>query len=104
MFVFAAVSMLALGLVLRRALPRVEPTERLTYPALLRSVVDADRPRAGAAPADGARRLRMACFSMLWTSIAFLLGDAPFDYGEGVIGLFGLLGVVGASVAPLAGA
>jgi predicted MFS family arabinose efflux permease len=102
-FVLAAASMLVLGLVLRRALPRVEPTERLTYPALLRSVgtLIAAEPVLRQRMALGA--CCMACFSMLWTAIAFLLGDAPFDYGEGVIGLFGLLGVVGASVAPVAG-
>ena len=102
-FVFAAVSMLVLGTVLRRALPRVEPTEALTYPALLRSVLTliAREPVLRQRMVLGA--CAFACFSMLWTAIAFLLGDAPYGYGEGVIGLFGLFGVVGAAVAPLAG-
>jgi predicted MFS family arabinose efflux permease len=102
-FVFAAASMLLLAFVLRRALPRVEPTERLGYPALLRSVLSliATEPVLRQRMALGA--CCMCCFSMLWTAIAFLLGDPPFRYGEGVIGLFGLLGVVGASIAPLAG-
>jgi predicted MFS family arabinose efflux permease len=102
-FVFAAASMLGLGLVLRRALPLVEPTERLSYPGLLRSVATL----IGAEPVLRQRMALgaccMACFSMLWTAIVFLLGDAPFGYSEGVIGLFGLFGVVGASVAPIAG-
>ncbi len=102
-FVFAALSMLALGVVLRRALPRVESTERLGYGALLRSVLTL----VGAEPVLRQRMALgacvMACFSMLWTSIAFLLGDPPFGYGEGIIGLFGLLGVAGAAVAPVAG-
>ena len=102
-FVFAAGSMLVLGLVLRRALPRVEPTEALSYRALLRSVLTlvGREPVLRQRMALGA--CGMACFSMLWTAIAFLLGDPPYDYGEGIIGLFGLFGVVGASVAPLAG-
>jgi predicted MFS family arabinose efflux permease len=102
-FVFAAVSMLVLAAVLRRMLPRTEPTETLTYPALLRSVLSL----IGGEPVLRQRMVLgacgMACFSMLWTAIAFLLGDPPFGYGEGVIGLFGLFGIVGASVAPLAG-
>jgi len=102
-FVFAGGSMLVLAVVLRRALPRVEATERLTYPELLRSVLTlvADQPVLRQRMALGA--CAMACFSVLWTAVAFLLGDAPYDYGEGVIGLFGLLGVVGASIAPVAG-
>ncbi len=94
-FVFAAVSMLVLGLVLRRALPRVGPTESLSYRALLRSVLTlvAREPVLRQRMALGA--CGMACFSMLWTAIAFLLGDPPYDYGEGIIGLFGLFGVVG---------
>jgi predicted MFS family arabinose efflux permease len=47
--------------------------------------------------------LGFAGFSVLWTSIAFLLGGAPYHYGEAVIGLFGLAGVAGALGAPLAG-
>jgi len=47
--------------------------------------------------------LAMAGFSVLWTSIAFLLARAPYEYGEGAIGLFGLAGLAGALFAPLAG-
>jgi predicted MFS family arabinose efflux permease len=102
-FVFAAVSMVLLAAVLRRALPRVAPTETLTYPALLRSVLTLIEREPVLRQRMVLGACGMACFSMLWTAIAFLLGDPPFHYGEGVIGLFGLFGVVGASVAPLAG-
>ena len=44
-----------------------------------------------------------ATFSILWTSVAFLLGGAPYGYSEGVIGLFGLVGAAGALSASLAG-
>jgi predicted MFS family arabinose efflux permease len=44
-----------------------------------------------------------AGFSVLWTSIAFLLSSPHYGYNEAVIGLFGLAGAAGAMVAPLAG-
>jgi MFS family permease len=47
--------------------------------------------------------LGFGCFSVLWTSIAFLLSAAPYDYDEAIIGLFGLAGAAGALIAPFAG-
>ncbi len=37
-----------------------------------------------------------AGFTLVWTTIAFLLSDAPFHLGETTIGLFGLAGLAGA--------
>jgi hypothetical protein len=55
-------------------------------------------------------RLRMAlggcamgCFSVLWTSLAFLLSGPRYHYGSAVIGLFGLTGLAGAMMAQTAG-
>ena len=48
-------------------------------------------------------RFTFGCFSTLWTSLAFLLSGAPYNYGNGVIGLFGLSGVAGAAAASVAG-
>ena len=42
-------------------------------------------------------------FSVFWTTIAFHLSDAPFDYGDGAIGLLGLAGAAGALCALAAG-
>ncbi len=102
-FAVAAVAMLALSLTLGRGLPVVAPTERLRYPELLRSVLSliAEEPVLRRRMALGA--LAMGGFSVLWTSITFLLAGAPYDYAEGVIGLFGLAGLAGALLAPLAG-
>jgi MFS family permease len=43
------------------------------------------------------------CFSVLWTSVAFLLSGAQYYYGNAVIGLFGLAGLARALAAPVAG-
>jgi predicted MFS family arabinose efflux permease len=47
--------------------------------------------------------LTFAAFSTFWTSAAFLLSRPPYSYGEAVIGLFGLLGAAGATMASVAG-
>ncbi len=102
-YVLAAVAMLALALTLRAALPLVPPTEKLPYRSLMASVLRLVRE-------EPVLRLRMAlgaaamgCFSVLWTSIAFLLSGSPYHYGNAAIGLFGLAGLAGALIAPVAG-
>jgi predicted MFS family arabinose efflux permease len=40
-----------------------------------------------------------AGFSLVWTTLTFLLSDPPFDFGESTIGLFGLVGLGGAIAA-----
>jgi predicted MFS family arabinose efflux permease len=44
-----------------------------------------------------------AAFSVLWTTLAFLLSGPPYHYSNIVIGLFGLAGVAGVLAANLAG-
>ncbi len=105
-FGFAAVAMLVLAAVLRRALPRIEPTSDLPYTAALRSVLRL----IGAEPVLRQRMVLGGCafgaFSILWTSLAFLLSGehgSHFHYGNTTIGLFGLAGVAGAGAAQVAG-
>ncbi len=105
-FALAAVAMLALSAILRRMLPRVAPTSDLHYGAALRSVITLIR-------AEPMLRQRMALgatafgsFSILWTSLAFLLSGvhgSHYHYSNATIGLFGLAGVAGASAAQIAG-
>jgi predicted MFS family arabinose efflux permease len=42
-------------------------------------------------------------FCSFWTTLTFHLGGAPFHYGAGEIGLFGLLAIGGALLAPMFG-
>ena len=44
-----------------------------------------------------------AAFSVLWTTLAFLLSGSPYHYSNAVIGLFGLVGAGGIVAANLAG-
>jgi predicted MFS family arabinose efflux permease len=102
-FALAAVAMLALSLTLARRLPKLPHTEPVRYRAALRSVLTliAREPVLRQRMALGA--LGFGCFSVLWTSIAFLLSGAPYRYDEALIGLFGLAGAAGALIAPVAG-
>jgi predicted MFS family arabinose efflux permease len=102
-YVVAAAAMLALAAALRLALPRVDATERLPYPALLRSTFTLVREESVLRQRMALGAAAMGCFSIAWTSLAFLLSAAPYYYGNAVIGLFGLAGLAGALMARVAG-
>jgi predicted MFS family arabinose efflux permease len=102
-YVMAAAAMLLLAAVLYRALPEVEPSERIPYRALLRSVLDLIREEPVLRQRMGLGAASLGCFSILWTPIAFLLSGPPYHYGTALIGLFGLAGLAGAAAAPAAG-
>ena len=102
-YVMAAAAMLLLAAVLHRALPEVEPSERISYRALLRSVLDLVREEPVLRQRMGLGAASLGCFSILWTPIAFLLSGPPYHYGTALIGLFGLAGLAGAAAAPAAG-
>ncbi|MFH2943039.1 MFS transporter [Enterobacter roggenkampii] len=99
----ASVLMVVMVLALWRGLPKVKQENHLNYPQLLASVFSLFTQ-------DKLLRTRallgcftFANFSILWTSMAFLLAAPPFNYSEGVIGLFGLAGAAGALGARPAG-
>lgn len=99
----ASLLMVVMALALWRGLPKVKQENHLNYPQLLASVFSLFTQ-------DKLLRTRallgcftFANFSILWTSMAFLLAAPPFNYSEGVIGLFGLAGAAGALGARPAG-
>jgi predicted MFS family arabinose efflux permease len=102
-FGLSAALMVALSAVLRARLPEVRPTTTLSYPGLLHSVgrLIVEQPTLRVRMLYGA--LGMGQFSVLWTTVAFLLAGSPYRYGDATIGLFGLVGLVGALAAQAAG-
>lgn len=99
----ASVLMVVMAFALWRGLPKVKQENHLNYPQLLGSVFSLFTQ-------DKLLRTRallgcftFANFSILWTSMAFLLASPPFNYSEGMIGLFGLAGAAGALGARPAG-
>lgn len=95
--------MMLMALALWRGLPSVKQDSHLNYPQLLRSVFTlfTQEPLLRTRALLGC--LTFANFSILWTSMAFLLSAPPFSFSEGVIGLFGLAGAAGALGARPAG-
>jgi predicted MFS family arabinose efflux permease len=102
-FVIGAALMVVLAAVLHHTLPRVGRATDLGYRALLRSVAEIVAAEPLLRRRMGYGALGMGSFSVLWTAIAFVLAGAPYHYGEGTIGLFGLAGLVGAAAAQGAG-
>ncbi|AYA05730.1 MULTISPECIES: MFS transporter [Rahnella] len=99
----ASALMIVMALVLWRKLPKHQQKTDLNYLQLLKSIftlfihTPVLRTRA---------LIGMFCFanfSILWTSMAFLLAGPAYHYSEGVIGLFGLVGAAGALAATRAG-
>ncbi|MQL50552.1 MFS transporter [Photorhabdus khanii] len=102
-FWVASVLLVILSLTLWRCLPRYKQVTTLNYCQLLGSIVKlvATTPLLRVRAILGA--LTFANFSLLWTSMAFLLSAPPFNYSEGIIGLFGLVGAAGALMATKTG-
>jgi predicted MFS family arabinose efflux permease len=98
-FALAAVAMAVLAIALWRALPERRPATDLRYGALLASIGALIRRE----PVLRRRMVFGACgfggFSLVWTTLTFLLSGPPFDFGESTIGLFGLAGLAGAVAA-----
>jgi predicted MFS family arabinose efflux permease len=95
--------MLAFAFILWRALPDEGPRPHQSYRRLVASSLRllVDLPVLRRRAWHGA--CGFACFSVLWTSLAFLLSGRPYGYSNAVIGLFGLVGAGGILAANVAG-
>ncbi len=95
--------MILLIVVLRFALPRRVPTARLSYGALLSSMVDIARTTPVLRRRALYQAFLFAAFSLFWTTTPLLLAGPDYGLTQSGIGLFALAGVAGAIAAPLAG-
>jgi len=99
----SAALMVFFAVILWRALPDEGPRPRRSYGHLVGSSLRllVDEPVLRRRAWHGA--CAFACFSVLWTTLAFLLSSSPYHYSNAVIGLFGLVGAAGVLAANLAG-
>jgi predicted MFS family arabinose efflux permease len=102
-FVIAAVLSIALAFFLRRALPLLPPRAPMPYGDALRSLWTLIRTQPLLVESATVGGLVFAAFSAFWTTLVFLLGSPHYRLGAGIAGSFGILGAIGASVAPIAG-
>ncbi len=103
MYWIAAAAMAALAVTLRYALPYDRPEGKLRYGALLRSIAKLVATEPVLREASIVGGMLFGAFSSFWSTLIFFLGTPPYHYGARAAGLFGVVGVAGAAVAPLAG-
>ncbi|MEW2546692.1 MFS transporter [Streptomyces sp. NPDC047002] len=103
-FLVAAVVAVLLAALLYRSIPVLPArSSTLPYRALLKSVFSlvAHEPKLRISMVFGI--FGFAVFTMLWTSLTFLLSGPPYDYPTAAIGFFGVAGLIGALAAQGAG-
>ncbi|AEI63574.1 MFS transporter [Corallococcus macrosporus] len=103
MFWMAAGLMLVSAGVLRFTLPSQPPVASMPYPQLLRSLIRLARTEPVLRLHAVLGALSFGAFSVFWSTLALYLQSLPQKYDAQVAGLFGVVGVAGAAVAPVVG-
>lgn len=100
----ASLLMALMAVALWRFLPSTRQSVSLNYPQLLRSIFRLYAENRVIRTRAYTGCLSFANFSVMWTSMAFLLSSPPYNFSESQIGLLGLVGAAGALAARQAGA
>ncbi|SMC06817.1 Predicted arabinose efflux permease, MFS family [Sulfobacillus thermosulfidooxidans DSM 9293] len=101
---FAGILMVLFVIIVISIFPISRPRSRpLSYGQLLYSLGPIIRSEPELVKASLTGGALFGTFSAFWTTLTFRLSTTPYHYTASVIGLFGLLGIAGASVAPIAG-
>jgi predicted MFS family arabinose efflux permease len=103
MYWIAAAMALALALILRLRLPVMSAAPTETYWQMMRSILRLPASLPKLRQVAMVAGLFFLSFSAFWTTLVFFLAAPPYHHGSQAAGLFGLIGAVGAAVAPLAG-
>ncbi|MDT0678210.1 MFS transporter [Autumnicola musiva] len=102
MYVIATGLMLIYWLLLKWKLPELQPDFKGSYTALMKSMARYFKTESDVRLAAVRGGLGFAGFSAFWTTLVFLMEES-FNYGSGMAGAFGLLGIGGALAATWAG-
>ncbi|MDX1808294.1 MAG: MFS transporter [Sulfurospirillaceae bacterium] len=87
----------------QKTLPNIEPNYSSSYISLLRSTFVQMKRFALLRKVSLLGVFSFGIFSSFWTTLTFRLSEGPFHYSSGTIGLFGILAVGGALLAPKLG-
>ena len=102
MYGLAAILMTVLSFLLRAGLPHTKAAEPQPYYRLMLSLWDVLKSQPRLWPASLISGLTFGSFTAFWTTLSFLM-IAQFHRGASAAGAFGIIGLVGALAAPLAG-
>jgi predicted MFS family arabinose efflux permease len=102
-YAVAAAGMVGLVIGLARLLPPSPAERSVRYGELLASLLPLVRDEAELRRPSLIGAMVFAAFSVFWTTLAFFLETPPYHWGARGAGLFGLIGLSGALVAPSVG-
>ena len=102
MYFIASGIMLVYAIVLVFQLPSLSSDFKGSYSKLMQSLWTYFKSESSVRLAAVRGGLGFAGFSAFWTTLVFLMED-NFNYGSGITGLFGILGIAGALAATWAG-
>jgi predicted MFS family arabinose efflux permease len=102
-FLVGASGVMGMSVVLAFALPNLPPATNARYGQLLASTLALAREHATLRAAALNGGLLFGSFSVFWVALTPLLTGPNFALGGRAAGSFGLIGIAGALVAPLAG-
>ena len=97
---FSAVAMLGVALLFRTRLQPSPPTSRQRYGELQASLVALWRRHPRLRRSCLSQALLFGSFMALWSAVALHLAAPPWQFGPGLIGSFGLVGLVSILAAP----
>ncbi len=103
MFALGAAMAAVLFAAIARALPQSEPAGRIAYPDLLLSLVTLWRRHRALRRAAIVQGCLFGGFTAFWSTLALRLQGAPYHLGAATAGLFGVVGLAGVLLAPIAG-
>jgi predicted MFS family arabinose efflux permease len=103
MYCIAATLMLGLAVIVNSVLPERSPSEAISYRELLRSLITIAREQPLLRESSLIGAMLFGALNAFWVNLVFFLETPPYHYGERAVGLFGLIGAVGAASAPLIG-
>lgn len=103
MFWIAAGISIFLAILMFFSFPKSEPTFKGHYGDLMRSLLTLIKEQPVLREAAAINACCFGMFGLFWTTVVFLLSEAPFHYGSDKIGMMGLAAAAGALGAPLVG-